>query len=537
MKHRLEVYHLAVAVVAFGLASVMAVMQALARADVNVPFHTESMYYMSVTAHGVLMALVFTTFFIMGLGYLLVRECLGDIALERLAWGSYWIAVVGSAMTAAAILSGSSSVLYTFYPPLKAHWSFYLGATLLVIGSWGFSVVVLVSYRAFRRANPGRPVPLPVHGLMATVIIWLLATAGLAVEDLGMLLPWSFGLVEKIDPLVARTWFWWFGHPLTYFWLVPAYVIWYTIAPRVAGGRLFSDQLTRAVFVMFILFSTPVGFHHQFVDPGIDAGWKLAHTASTYVILFPSLVTAFTVIASFETAGRIKGATGLFDWILELPWGDPLFASVALAMLTFAIGGFGGAINAAYAMNAMVHNTAWIQGHFHLTVGTAVALTFLGTCYWLLPRLLGREIRFRRLAQAQPYLWFVGMMLFSISNHVSGIMGMPRRVFSATYQGAPAAAHWQGLTALSAVGGIVLFVSSLCFLVVVIGTAFWGRKIEPPPIDFAVPLEAAPQGRNLWERFGLWTAVAIALLVIAYAYPLYHLYAMHRFGSIGYQPF
>ena len=41
-------------------------------------------------------------------------------------------------------------------------------------------------------------------------------------------------------------------------------------------------------------------------------------------------------------------------------------------MITFALGGFGGAINAADAMNAMIHNTAWIQGHFHLTVGTAV---------------------------------------------------------------------------------------------------------------------------------------------------------------------
>ncbi|MBV8199201.1 MAG: cbb3-type cytochrome c oxidase subunit I, partial [Acidobacteria bacterium] len=212
-------------------------------------------------------------------------------------------------------------------------------------------------------------------------------------------------------------------------------------------------------------------------------------------------------------------------------------ASVALAMVTFAIGGFGGAINAAYAMNAMVHNTAWIQGHFHLTVGTAVALTFLGTCYWLLPRLLRRQLRFRRLAQAQPYLWFVGMMLFSLTNHISGILGMPRRVFSATYQGAPAAAQWQGLTALSAAGGVVLFVSSLFFLAVVIGTAFWGRKIVPPPIELAVPLAGVPSGRTLWDRLGLWTVVAVALLVIAYAYPLYHLYAMHRFGSPGFQPF
>ncbi len=52
------------------------------------PFRNEAFYYLSVTAHGVLMALVFTTFFIMGLGYLLVRQCLGRIALERFAWVS-----------------------------------------------------------------------------------------------------------------------------------------------------------------------------------------------------------------------------------------------------------------------------------------------------------------------------------------------------------------------------------------------------------------------------------------------------------------
>ena len=535
--HRLEIHNFGVAVAAFGLGAVMAVMQALSRADVAVPFRNEAMYYLSVTAHGVLMALVFTTFFIMGLGYLIVRQCLGRLPYEKAAWAFHWTAVGGTAMTAAAILSGSSTVLYTFYPPLQAHWSFYVGATLLIIGSWGFSGIVLLSYRIFRKENPGALTPLPMHGLIATVIVWLLATSGLAVEDLGMLLPWVFGLVPTIDPLAARTWFWWFGHPLTYFWLVPAYVVWYTILPRVAGGRLFSDQLARVVFILFILFSTPVGFHHQFADPGISSGWKLAHSVSTYMILFPSLVTAFTVIASLESAGRIRGAKGLFNWIPRLPWGDPLFASVALAMLTFAIGGFGGAINAAYAMNTMVHNTAWIQGHFHLTVGTAVALTFLGTCYWLMPRLLGKELRFPLLAQLQPYLWFTGMMMFSIPNHITGLLGMPRRVFTTTYLGSPVAAKWAGLTALSAAGGIVLFLSSLCFLIVVLGTLGWGRPITPPAIEFAVPLEAPPAQRNIWERFGLWAAVAVGLIVIAYAYPLYHLYMMPRFGSIGFKPF
>lgn len=231
-RYRLEVSHFAVAVVSFAIAAVMALLQALSRADVDVPFRSEYWYYLSVTAHGVLMSLVFTTFFIIGMGYLAVRRCLGKVEWEDFAWASFWIAVVGTAMAAVSILLGKATVLYTFYPPLMAHWSFYIGATLLVVGSWGYCAVFIRSFLVWRRTNPTTPVPLPVHGMMATGIIWVLATAGLAVEVVGMLVPWSLGLIDKVDPLIAKTWFWWFGHPLTYFWLVPAYVIWYTIAPR-----------------------------------------------------------------------------------------------------------------------------------------------------------------------------------------------------------------------------------------------------------------------------------------------------------------
>ena len=366
---RLVLANLWVAITAFALGGMMAVMQALARAGVELPFGTARLYYLSVTAHGVLEALVFTTFFIMALGYLVTETTMQRIAGPRWAWAGFWVALVGTAITTVAILSGTSTVLYTFYPPLLAHPAFYIGATLLVVGSWIWCGVMIASYRSWRRDHPAERIPLAAHGMLTTVAIWILATAGLAVEVLVFILPWSLGLVARIDPIVARTYFWWFGHPLTYFWLVPAYVLWYTVIPRVAGGKLFSDGLTRVVFVQFILFSTPVGFHHQFTDPGIAGGWKLLHTFTTYAIMFPSLVTAFTVIASLEHAGRARGGTGRFGWIPVLPWRDPFFAGVALSMVTFALGGFGGAINAAYAMNAMIHNTAWVQGHFHLTVG------------------------------------------------------------------------------------------------------------------------------------------------------------------------
>jgi cytochrome c oxidase subunit 1 len=534
---RLVLSHFWVAVAAFALGAMMAVMQALSRAGVELPFRTASLYYLSVTAHGVLEALVFTTFFIMAIGYFVVETTVGRIAGVVWAWSAFWVAVLGSLVTAAAILSGTSTVLYTFYPPLRAHPSFYLGATLLVVGSWIWSGVMIASYVVWRRGNRAARVPLAMHGMLAAVIIWLLATSGLAYEVVVMILPWSVGLVERIDPIVARTYFWWFGHPLTYFWLVPTYVLWYTLIPRVTGGKLFSDALTRVVFIQFILFSTPVGFHHQFTDPGISSGWKLVHTFTTYAIMFPSLVTAFSVTASFEHAGRLHGGTGRFGWIGKLPWNDPFFASVALAMITFALGGFGGAINAAYAMNAMVHNTAWIPGHFHLTVGTAVALSFMGFSYWLLPRVTGRAIAFPGLAIAQPYLWFIGMQIFSIPTHIAGVLGMPRRVYTGEFQGVDAAQTWVPFTNVSAIGGVILFVSALAYVAVLVGTMLTSPRGERPLVEYAEPLGSPAPADSLWNRFGFWTVVAIGLIVLTYAYPLYRLHTMEGFPSRAFTPF
>ncbi len=514
----------------------MAVMQALSRADIDVVFRSPKVYYLSMTAHGVLMALVFTTFFIMGFGLFVARTTVGGVASERWAWAGFWVALGGTLITTLAILSGTSTVLYTFYPPLMAHPAFYIGAALLVIGSWIWGGVMIASWRRWKRSNSS-PLPLAMHGMVAAVIIWFLATSGLAMEVLGQLIPWSLGWVDTIDPVLARTFFWWFGHPLTYFWLLPAYVLWYAVLPEIVGGRLFSDRLARAVFVMFILFSTPVGFHHQFTDPGISSIWKLVHTVTTYAILFPSMVTAFTVIASLEVGGRLRGGTGVFGWIKKLPWRDPFFLSVALAMLSFTVGGFGGAINAAYAMNAMVHNTFWIPAHFHVTVGTAVTLTFMGASYWLLPRVTGRELALPRVAFAQPLLWFVGMMMFSISGHITGLMGQPRRVYSSDYFGSEAAEAWRWLTLMSASGGVVLFVSSLCFIAVLGTTFFCGSKVGMVPTRFARSLEPLPETAGGFDRLGLWTAIAVILIVLAYAYPIWQLLTLERFGSPGFSPF
>jgi hypothetical protein len=141
-RHTLAATHIGVAIAAFAVASALGLLQALSVANIQFPLRSESLYYLSVTAHGVLMALVFTTFFIMGLGYALAQETLGRITGRAVAWIAFWLGAAGSVMAAITILQGRSSVLYTFYPPMQAHPLFYIGATLLVVASWLWGAVM-----------------------------------------------------------------------------------------------------------------------------------------------------------------------------------------------------------------------------------------------------------------------------------------------------------------------------------------------------------------------------------------------------------
>ena len=160
-----------------------------------------------------------------------------------------------------------------------------------------------------------------------------------------MLIPWSLGWIDTINIMLARVLFWFFGHPLVYFWLLPAYVSWYGMLPKQAGGKLFSDSLARLAMWLFLLLSVPLGFHHQCVDPGVPAAWKYIHAVLTYSVFLPSMLTAFTVIASLERAARRRGGKGLLGWVRALRWSDGSVTAQLLAGILFMFGGIGGLIS------------------------------------------------------------------------------------------------------------------------------------------------------------------------------------------------
>jgi cytochrome c oxidase subunit I len=534
-ERRLASWYIGIALVALAIGTWFGPLQALEHAGVNLyPAASGGItYYQGLTIHGVLNALVWTTFFIVGFFTLTVPYGLNrPLAAPGLNVAGLALMVLGTALTAFALLTNNGTVLYTFYPPMQAHWTFYLGLTLVVAGSWvpgwGF---YLTAWR-WRRDHPGERTPIVALASLITMVLWQICTLGVAAEMLGMLIPWSVGLLGGTDPLLARTEFWFTGHALVYFWLLPAYVSWYFMLPKQAGGKLFSEPLARLAFWLFLVLSTPVGLHHQFLDPGISPAWKAVHAFLTYGVFFPSAMTAFTVIASLEIGARARGGRGLFGWMRALPWGDPSYAAQNLAMIMFAFGGIGGLVNASYIVNLAVHNTLFVAGHFHLTVATAVTLTFMGILYWLLPHLTGRQLWAPKLALAQAYTWFAGMAVMSGAMHLVGLeYVVPRRVSlgSATYV-EPA---WRSLLSDAAVGGVILWISAALFFIVVVGTVLAGaRSASRVEMPLAEVYEPAPVPAWL-DNWRLWLSFAVLLILLAYGPVLINLIGTAQLSAAG----
>ncbi len=261
---RLCLAHFWVAFAAFAVACVIGTWQMWVRSPLGAHVGTPGQYFMSVTAHGVVMAYVLTTFFIMGFGYFVAETALGrPLPGKPWAWSAFWLSMIGVVMTVIPILLGQASVLFTFYPPLTASPWFYIGLVLVVVGSWIWCALMIAAMTAWKRENPGRPVPLAMFATVANAVMWLWTTAGVAVELLFQVIPAALGLVQTIDVGLARTLFSWTLHAIVYFWLIPAYIAFYTMVPRAAGGRLYSDTMGRLTFILFLVYSLPVGMHHS----------------------------------------------------------------------------------------------------------------------------------------------------------------------------------------------------------------------------------------------------------------------------------
>jgi len=518
---KLTKLYISVSFIALLLGGVLGLLQGLNRAGL-LQLPTWLNYYQVLTAHGVLLVLVLTAFFTIGYFYAGLSHTLGGLLpkVRKMAWIGFWMKIVGFVFAVVPILMNEASVLYTFYPPMAASPYFYIGLVLIVLGVWMCAFGAFINVAHWRKKHPGQH--LPILSFFATGVFVLLFFGSLPVAiEVLTIIPWAFGWVETINVMVARTLFWAFGHTLVNIWYLTAVSAWYVIVPKVIGGRRWSDLLTRIVIISLVIMNITGGFHHQIVDPGISEAVKYMHVFMSLSIGFPSLMTAFAMFAVFERTARRKGGKGLLGWYKKLPWGDVRFLAPMIAMIAFIPAGAGGIAQSTNQLNQVVHNTMWVVGHFHLTVGTSVILTFFGISYWLVPYISKRVLtpQINKLGVIQTIVWTVGMLFMSGAMHWVGLLGSPRRTSYTTYGDHATALGWDPYLMFLAVGGTLLIIGVLMQVYAVFHLMFFAPKGETE-FPIAEEEDNATKTPYWTERWGLWIVLMLLFVAMAYVIPL-----------------
>ncbi|HEV2700156.1 MAG TPA: cbb3-type cytochrome c oxidase subunit I [Steroidobacteraceae bacterium] len=516
---RLVLAHFWAAFIVFFVAIVFGEWQMFVRSPwhawIDIPEH----YYRSVTGHGTALAYVFPTLIAMGFGYSISETSLKRPLLGlKWAWIAFWLLMIGAAMAVGAVATGSASVLYTFYPPLIASPFYYLGVVLVVVGSWIWVALMALNLHAWRKEHPGHAVPLAMYANVAGAFLWAWTAVGAALEILVQILPVALGLRHTIDAGLARVLFSWTLHAIVYFWLMPAYIAFYTIVPRAIGGRLYSDTMARLSFALFLVFAMPIGIHHLFADPQVGSGFKFIHTVFTGMVAVPTLLTVFTICASVEIAARLRGGRGLVGWLKALPWENPAMLAPALSFVMLGLGGAGGLINMSYQLDSTIHNTQWITGHFHLIFAGAIVIMYFVIAYDLWPHLTGRALISHGAMRLQLWLWFIGMIIMTLPWHLAGLIGMPRRMAYFDYSNAAIAPEaWTVMAGV--VGGALVVLSGALFLLILLR----GQRAPVgslPEYRYSVALHPDAPVPKILNTFAVWVALMIALTVVNYGMPI-----------------
>jgi mono/diheme cytochrome c family protein len=279
-----------------------------------------------------------------------------------------------------------------------------------------------------KRFATERPVPYPVIPLTVIAIDMIIATLPLAVLLVAMIVQ-SIAPGVTVDPLLAKNVLWWFGHPVVYLLLFPAVAIFYLLVPRFAKRALVAGNIIVLGWTIAVIANVLVWAHHMYMDypNGIQEAINTSMEPLTFSL---TIVSALSLYSLLFTIYRSR-----WTW-------NAATTALFLALVSWLLSGLSGVVNATIAMNAFVHNTLWVVGHFHHMALLNIGLVIFGAIYAFLPRLIGRALYSDRLGMWHIWLTFFAGTANSVVWLIQGLDGAPRRfaVLPETYDTGNAAA-------------------------------------------------------------------------------------------------
>jgi cytochrome c oxidase subunit 1 len=433
---------------------------------------TADTYNRLFSMHGIIMVFFFLVPAIpTTLGNFLVPLMIGarDLAFPRINLLSWYVYIIGAAVTLWAMLSYGVDSGWTFYTPYSSRAS-QTNVVPVIIGLFitGFSsiltglnfVVTLHTMRA-----PGMTwmrMPLFLWSTYATSIIILLATPVLAMALALVAIErvWGIGIFDPAlggDPLLFQHLFWFYSHPAVYIMVLPAMGVVSELVTCFSRKNIFGYVFVAWASIGIAVLGFLVWAHHMFV-----AGQSIY---SAYIFSLLSYAVA------------VPSAIKVFNWTATLYRGSIAFQTPLLFALgfiaLFTIGGMTGLFLAALGVDMHVHDTYFIIAHFHFIMVGGTVMAYMGGLHYWWPKMTDRLYP-EGWAKLAALIIFVGFFLTFLPQFVLGYLGMPRR-----YQAYPP--EFQVLNVMSSAGASILAVGYVLPLVYLFWSLFYGKKAGSNP--------------------------------------------------------
>lgn len=430
------------------------------------------------TMHGTTMVFFVGMPILIGIGNYLVPLMIGarDMAFPRLNALGFWVTLLGGLLTYSSFATGGAPALGWFaYAPLTERtfargpatdlWA--LGLIVSGVGTVTAAVNFLATILAMRA--PGmtiRKIPFFCWTMIWTSMQILLAIPPLSAALVMVVLDRQLGahffdVQNGGSALLWQHMFWFFGHPEVYILILPVFGMVSEVIPVFSRKVLFGYEFMAVATMAIAFISMGVWAHHMFTV-------GMSRTLDMYFAIASLLVSIPTGIKFFNWLATIYGG--------RLSLASPmLFACGFLAL--FLIGGLTGIMLATVPFDFQLSDSYFVVGHFHwVLIGGTLFGTFAGIHYWY-PKVTGRMLS-ERLARWQFWLLFAGFVLTFGPMHISGMLGMPRRIY--TYD---ADRGWTLWNQLATLGAIVQVPSFAIFVYNLVASLWNGQRAGDDPWD------------------------------------------------------
>lgn len=433
------------------------------------------------TMHGIMMVFFFLIPSVPAvLGNFLIPMMIGarDLAFPKLNLASWYIYIVGAALTTFAIVRGGVDTGWTFYTPYSSTYSnSAVIITALGVFITGFSSILtginfIVTIHKMRA--PGLTwlrLPLFVWAHYATSIIMVLGTPVLAIAIILVFIERVFGIgifnpAIGGDPILFQHLFWFYSHPAVYIMILPSMGVMSELVTCFSRKGIFGYKFVAGSSLAIAILGFLVWGHHMFVSSqSMYAGFVFS--ILSFLVAIPSAVKVFNWLATMH-----KGS---------IVYKTPMFYAFGFIGL-FTIGGLTGLFLATLAIDMHVHDTYFVVAHFHYIMVGGVIMGYMGGLHFWWPKITGR---------LYPELWgkisaatiFIGFNLTFFPQFLVGYLGMPRRYHFY-------APEFQIFNVMSTAGAAILGIGYLIPMVYFFGSLVKGQKA----------------GKNPWGAKGLeWT--------------------------------